>query len=250
LATASWDRTVRIWDLSTGQEIESERQDHPSPVLWVVYSPDGSLLASSTDDRLIQVRDTATGQELFNPPLRLPEEVRCLAFSPRGTHLAAACSDWTVAIWHVDTKARTIKPQPTTLAAHSLGVTCVTFSPNGRWLASASEDQTVKIWNMDEIQSGNTIPEKTLPHNTGVASVAFSHDNHRLVSLGRDGYVRCWDPAAEQELFAFTRRHASGRSPGILVGFNPDPNRQQLATAFEDGPIEIRDWKTLPTGSP
>src|SRR5262249_20754762 len=115
--------------------------------------------------------------------------------------------------------------------------TSVTFSPDGRWLASAGEDQTVKLW---EVGSGVTW-KKTLRHPAGV-SVAFA-DESRLVSVGQDGRVRIWDTAdTDQELLTLTRTQPNARSPGVQVGFNPDPNRRQVAVAFKDGIIEIRDW--------
>ena len=56
LASASNDKTVRIWDASTGQEV-SQLQGHSSDVRSVAWSPDGSQLASASEDETVCIWD-------------------------------------------------------------------------------------------------------------------------------------------------------------------------------------------------
>jgi WD40 repeat protein len=63
LATGSWDKTARIWDVATGQESLSLK-GHDNYVYGVAWSPDGKMLATGSLDKTVKVWDAATGQEL------------------------------------------------------------------------------------------------------------------------------------------------------------------------------------------
>jgi WD40 repeat protein len=61
LASASADRTVRLWNVSTGQ-VEQTLEGHSGWVWSVAFSPDGSKLASTSDDLTIRLWNVGTGQ--------------------------------------------------------------------------------------------------------------------------------------------------------------------------------------------
>ena len=63
LASASVDKTVRIWDARTGEEV-SELQGHSGSVTSVSWSPDGSQLASASFDKTVRIWDARTGEEV------------------------------------------------------------------------------------------------------------------------------------------------------------------------------------------
>jgi WD40 repeat protein len=56
LATCSWDRTVRLWDLASGQEILTLR-GHTRPVGSVRFISDGNRLISASADRTVRIWD-------------------------------------------------------------------------------------------------------------------------------------------------------------------------------------------------
>ena len=62
LVSASIDRTVKVWNAETGEEVRS-LTGHTGPVLGVCFSPDGKRLASASVDRTIKVWDTAAWRE-------------------------------------------------------------------------------------------------------------------------------------------------------------------------------------------
>jgi hypothetical protein len=63
LATASQDKTVKVWDARTGADILTQR-GHTGAVYAVSFSPDGTRLASASEDKTIKVWDARTGQLL------------------------------------------------------------------------------------------------------------------------------------------------------------------------------------------
>src|SRR5262249_34946723 len=90
----SENKTVRVWDALTGQEILTLK-GHTHYVTSVVFSPNGRRLISACGDNTVKVWDAQTGQELhtFKGP------VRSVAFSPDGHRLASGSSNGTVQIW-------------------------------------------------------------------------------------------------------------------------------------------------------
>jgi WD40 repeat protein len=60
LASASYDRTVRLWDAATGAAAHT-LEGHENAVKAVVFSPDGKQLASASYDRTVRLWDAATG---------------------------------------------------------------------------------------------------------------------------------------------------------------------------------------------
>jgi WD40 repeat protein len=96
LALASDDRTVKVWDAVTGQEILN-LQGHPDKVASVAFSPDGRRLASASEDGTVKVWDAATGQETLTLQGHTGP-VTSVAFSPDGRWLAAGGRDGTKGI--------------------------------------------------------------------------------------------------------------------------------------------------------
>src|SRR5579871_2304024 len=82
LASASNDRTVRLWDTATGATLQ-KLEGHTSEVKAVAFSPDGKLLASASHDTTVRLCDTATGATLQKLEGH-KDPVRAVAFSPDG----------------------------------------------------------------------------------------------------------------------------------------------------------------------
>jgi WD40 repeat protein len=101
LASASDDKTVRIWDAATGLPIRPPLEGHASGVSSVAFSPDGSLLASAGEwDTAVKIWDVENKQEALTL-LGHASNVESVAFSRDGTRLASASVDHTVRLWQV-----------------------------------------------------------------------------------------------------------------------------------------------------
>ncbi|OCK76970.1 WD40 repeat-like protein, partial [Lepidopterella palustris CBS 459.81] len=83
-ASASTDRTVRLWDVATGAALQT-LEGHSGWVNVVAFSPDGRLMASASDDRTVRLWDTATGAALQT--LKVYTVIRSLFFSSDGLYL-------------------------------------------------------------------------------------------------------------------------------------------------------------------
>ena len=94
-----FDRTVRLWDAATGDEILSV-EGHVGGVSSIAFSPDGTLIASGgTRDETVRLWDTATGDEILRLEVH-DKDVYSVAFSPDGT-LIASGSRSTIRLWDI-----------------------------------------------------------------------------------------------------------------------------------------------------
>src|SRR5258708_7320320 len=154
LASASSDKTIKLWDPHTGEHLRM-LQGHSDWVRSVEFSPDGGLLASASSDKTIKLCDPHTEEHLRTLQGDF-HWVRSVAFSPDGGLLASASSDKTIKLWNPHTGE-----QLRTLQGHSNWVTSVAFSSDGGPLASASPDSlrpmTSSLCVYSEDRQGHTL---------------------------------------------------------------------------------------------
>jgi WD40 repeat protein len=100
VASSSFDRTVRVWDVATGRLLTT-LHGHTGGVWGVALSGDGRLVASGSADRTVRLWDAATGQNLRT--LRgHPAAVWGVALSVDGSIVASGGADGTVRVWQVN----------------------------------------------------------------------------------------------------------------------------------------------------
>jgi WD40 repeat protein len=230
VATGDIDRSVRLWDMATGEE-RRRGPRHESAIGSIAFNPAGDLVASGDEKGLIKLWEVQTGQE--RPPLEGHKaKIKVLVFDPSGKTLASASRDGTVRLWDMAT-GQLLR----VLKGHSGGVTALAFSPDGKTLASGAEDHAIKLWDPA------TGTEKIVPegHRGAVRSVAFSPFADQLLSGGADGSVLLWDaPAARL-------RHKLAGHARAVTSVAISPNGTILASAAEDATAQLSEAGTVRT---
>jgi WD40 repeat protein len=97
LASASHDKTVRLWDAGSGAALQT-LEGHSEYVSAVAFSSDGKQLASASGDSTVRLWDAGSGAVLQTLKGH-SKYISAVAFSPDGKQLASASGDSTVRLW-------------------------------------------------------------------------------------------------------------------------------------------------------
>ncbi|MCA1191601.1 MULTISPECIES: AAA family ATPase [unclassified Saccharopolyspora] len=227
LATASYDETVRLWDVSDRMHPKQLGKPLTGFGSWVtsaVFSPDGRTLAAAGDDHLVRLYDVSdpARPESLGPPIGGTDgTIYLLAFSPDGRTLATANEDRTARLWNVTDPARPV-PWGDPLTGHFAQVRTLAFTPDGRTLATSGDDRTVRLWNVADPARPTPLGQPLTGHTGGMHTVAFSPDGRTLASGSSDKTIRLWDvhdPARAEQLGPALIGH---NAPVWSVKFSPD----------------------------
>ncbi|EEQ85140.1 protein with putative role during mitosis [Blastomyces dermatitidis] len=163
LVSASRDKTLRIWDVTTGYCVRT-LHGHVEWVRDVVPSPDGRFLFSAGDDRVARLWDVSSG-ETKSTFLGHEHFIECVALAPPTTYpylaalaglkkppppsssaeyVATGSRDKTIRVW--DSRGTLIK----TLIGHDNWVRALVFHPGGKYLLSVSDDKTIRCWDLSQ----------------------------------------------------------------------------------------------------
>jgi WD40 repeat protein len=217
IATASRDRTVRIWDAATYKTTAVLRglgEDSPT----AAFSPDGSRVVTTSTGRIGRIWDVPGGKEVaqlgvgnfetFSPDWKRLVEVE---FAQARVRDAATLREIAV------------------LAGHSHAIWSADFSPDGTRIVTASEDRTARVW---DAATGRELGVLS-GHRGIVRFAAFSRDGTRVVTASDDKTARVWDAATAKEIGILRGHRGSVRSAAF------DPTRPRVVTASEDGTARI-----------
>jgi WD40 repeat protein len=229
MATASLDKTVKIWDAKTGKELKTLK-GHTDQVYCVAVNNDGSMVASGSRDKSIRLWDVKEAKVLKELKGHT-ESVESVAFSPDGKLLASGGLDKAVRLWDAS-DGRELK----NLGTHPDSVYCVAWSPDGTLLASAGREGTIKIWDVKAKKELRLLAIKD--SKDGVVQVVFGADNKTLYAGGFDKFLHVWDVAAGRQI------RTLGPMPDNLFGLAISRDGAAVAAAAYDGNVRVWNVKT------
>jgi class 3 adenylate cyclase/GTPase SAR1 family protein len=249
LASPSADKTIRLWDVETGECLHTLK-GHRGRVTSIAFHHSGCTMASAGDDYTIKLWEVSRGREIhtlvghegsvrgvaFDPAgstlasvskdntvmlwdpfsstllnrfLEHQNLVNSVAFHSAGDILASGSDDFTIKIWEADGLVRTLE-------GHLGWVNAVIFHPKDRRLASGSADKTIRLWEADSGQLLRILEG----HTDNVLNVAFLSNGRLLASVGRDDTIRLWTTDSGTCVATITEPANSIGIPGLA--FHPD----------------------------
>jgi len=189
LASGSWDKTIRIWDMQTF-ECKHELKGHTAAV-WALLPIEGGKLLSGSADKTIRLWDMHDGKCL-GQLIGHTDCVRALAMLPDGRFVSAG-NDNIIKIWSLDLAGNSLDTSCGfvlgTLAGHDHFIYTLAAAPNGD-IVSAGEDRTVRVWRDSQVVC-------TIRHPDSVWSVGVLPSGD-IVSGCADGVARVFTQADER----------------------------------------------------
>ena len=229
LASASYDNTVRLWDVERGKCIKVFR-GHTHRLRAIAFSPDDKTIVSGGWDHQLKIWNIDEGNDSLRSLQGKTYWICSADISPDGEFVVSGSDDKTLKLWNVES-GKIIK----TFTGHDNWVWTVAFSPDGKLLASGSFDKTVRLWNIHSGECLHTLKG----HVNWVWAVAFSPDRKYLVSGSDDKAVKMWDVKTGEMLKEFKNKDSKWvRS----VAFSP--NSDLIASGSDDSKIRIWDVET------
>jgi hypothetical protein len=191
IITTSYDRTARIWNANTGEEIAVLR-GHDHSVSSAAFSRDGSRVVTASIDQTARIWDAATAKEIA--VLRgHTQAVNSANFSPDGTRVVTAAGDNTARIWDAATGAEiAILAEKKAWGGYGFGtIATAVYSPDGALIVTAAHQGTARIWDAETARQVSliSVPDQLF------YSAAFSPDGSRIVTASSDKTARIFDTA-------------------------------------------------------
>ena len=143
VATASDDKTLRLWDAQTGDALV-EFRGHDNFVFCAQFNGPSNMLVSGSFDETVKLWDVRSGECVSTLPAH-SDPVTAVSFNRDGTCVVSASHDGLIRIWDVAT-GECLK---TIFAAGNPPVSHVAYSPNGKYVLAGTLDSKLRLWPME-----------------------------------------------------------------------------------------------------
>ncbi len=239
LLSASYDHTVRLWELATGK-VQHVFNDAHSAIHSIVSTE--TIVAAAGDDGKIYVWNIHTGKLTLTLSGH-DEAINELALAGDRYTLASGSFDQSIRLWDLH-KGQSFR----TYSGYRNSIKALALHPGERWLASANIDRSLSFWQLDlsvtmspgagsphektfhalvsaavapgesttSVRKALTIPDS---HRSIIHDLAFHPDGGRLASVSQNGMIRLW---RIEEKARYLDELRSDIGPLLSVAFSPD----------------------------
>ncbi len=222
IASSSRDRTIKIWDVSTGECILTLESPNKSTVKNLIFDRDGNKLFGYSHKQIISWDLHRGNSDIL---IESQSRICSLSFSSQAHILTFGCEDGVVYVWDINTKefinqfstnsgvvlsvisthdnqiiACSIKDKIVTvwnsnnsecieIQSQSYNISLIDISNDGRFLATGSGEKIIKVWN---INTGLYL-QSLSGHLSEINAITFSSNNKILATASVDRTIKLWD---------------------------------------------------------
>ncbi|KIK96309.1 hypothetical protein PAXRUDRAFT_826106 [Paxillus rubicundulus Ve08.2h10] len=223
--TCSYDKTVRIWNVETGEQ-EGSSMEHDGWIEGLAVTKDEKRILGGGNGKALRIWDVETQQ--------LIEEwdgdttIRSIAVSPDGDLVASGHELGKITVREMD--GGRVKYS---LQAGSGGVYALCFSPDGTKLA-CGDDQAIRVF---DLENGNLILGPSKDHARRISFIVWSLDATQFFAASWDMTIRRWDSETGEEIGKPWTGHTSE-----VTSISLSPDGTKLASVSLDH--TVRFWAT------
>ncbi|KAK4538816.1 hypothetical protein CDCA_CDCA20G4841 [Cyanidium caldarium] len=233
LASASDDRTVRIWDVERGVAVR-RLVGHANYVFCCNFNPQGNLLASGSFDETICLWDVRQARCIRTLPAHT-DPVSAVHFNRDGTLLVSSSYDGLCRVWDTAT-AQCLR---TIVGEENAAVSFVRFTPNGTFILANTLDDTIRLW---DYSTGSGRVLKTFQGHCNNRYCVFStfvvtDPKHvRVLSGSEDCAVYLWDLQTRQVVQRLTAH------TDVVLAVDAHPTEAVLASGALERDRTVKVW--------
>lgn len=181
LLSASWDKTLQLWDVGLGQHCQT-LEGHQREVTCVAISRDGTLAVSGSRDGSVRLWQLPAGTAVGTlDAQRAP--IEAIALGADGQTLVSGDARGEVKVWQLGTREML-----RTLSGHGATVSALALSRDGQTLVSSSWDMTIQVRNVHTGAVYHSLRGHLLP----ISCLSIDADDQVLATGSQDGTVKLW----------------------------------------------------------
>jgi WD40 repeat protein len=228
LATAGYDRTIRLWQLADGK-LQRTIDVHKGAIFALAWHPDGKVLASASADETVKLWRVSDGVRLDT--LNQPQgEMTSVLFTRDGEYVIAAGGDKRIHLWRFVSKdAPALNPVVHSRFAHESAVSGIALSADGKHLLSSADDRTLKLWSVPDL-----VLEHAYEAQPDIAAVLLAAPQpDKFLAARMDGSTAEVKAAA-----AVTTTPSPSAIPSSTGSTHPNPGTSGEETEPNDSPAQ------------
>jgi len=217
VASVSWDKTLRIWDMEDGHEMDL-LEGPTTNLSYVAWSPDETKIASAAFSSFVHIWDLKTNKEVSEFKKRRYGDGRYVKWSADGTRVVV--NDRVL-------NAETGEDEYS-LTAPTSTATQLSWHPDGRKLASVHFQTAPRIWDTETGDVLHSYPQKYANQDP----VSWSNGGDKLLLSGKP--ARVWQMEPQVKLQEFGKRLRDSHAVR-------DSHNSRIITINEKGLISVWD---------
>ncbi|MCU0498946.1 MAG: protein kinase [Anaerolineae bacterium] len=221
--SGGYDRTVRVWDLQTGQAINAPLEGHRADVIAIRFSSDGRYAASSATNGEVLIWDLVEHRLLHQLWIHR-NQVHALAFTPDNTRLVSAGEDLDIILWDIQTG----QALQTIENAHIASINVLVITPDQTTLITGAGNGEIVIWDFPAMQV-----RYQLRTELTVRDLELIADGSAFVTVDTNDQLSVWEVATGTLLSEF-KHSGDVINNAVLL-----PGGQQVLLTTERGDLEL-----------